>query len=106
MVRPPYYVAFRLLGYAERYWAAIDGEAASQGADYLALPLDRFLNAIYWWVAQRVKDSERFKYDLERPPTGVSLTEEDVHRDEQSFLAFAQAFGVTPPSPAGDTPAA
>ena len=35
----------------ERYWPEIDGEAASQGGtDYLALPLDRFLNAIQWWV--------------------------------------------------------
>lgn len=102
MVRPPYQAALRLFSYAERYWPAIDGEAASRGADYLTLPLDRFCNAVQWWVTQRVKDVERFLADLERPlpgtPVGSEVTEQDLERDAESFMAFASAMGIKPPS--------
>lgn len=101
MVRAPYGAVVRLFAYAERYWAAIDGEAASRGADYLALPVDRFLNAIYWWAVQRMKDVEAFDRELYKPLGGV-VTDDDLAEDESSFVAFASAFGVKSPSPAAD----
>lgn len=105
MVRPPYEAVVRLLANAERYWPEIDGEAASRGADYFALPVDRFLNAIQWWVVQRVKDPERFKATLADPFVGRRLkavTEDDIEADGASFMAFAAAMGVKPPPPKAD----
>lgn len=100
MVGAPYWVVARLCFIAERHWAAIDGEAASRGVDYLTLPVDRFCNTIYWWVAQRVKDFDSFKYDLERPPSGVAATAEELDAEAADFMAFASAFGVAPSVPA------
>jgi hypothetical protein len=97
VVRPPYVAVVRLFAYAERYWPAIDGEAASRGADYLALPLDRFCNAVQWWVTQRVKDVDYFERELVRPIGGM-VTEQDLEADAESFLAFAAAVGVKPPT--------
>ena len=105
MVRPPYEAVIRLLANAERYWPEIDGEAASRGTDYFGLPLDRFLNAVQWWVVQRVKDPERFVATLGDPFTGPRLravTEDDIRADEASFLAFAGMMGVKPPKPKPD----
>ena len=104
MVRPPYEAVERLVAYAERYWAEIDGEAASRGADYLALPLDRFLNAIQWWIVQRVKDPERFKAELDGPLPGRAreVTERDIEADGASFMAFASMMGVAPPKANAD----
>jgi len=57
---------------------------------------------------QRVKDVDRFKYDLESPfplpmegfvAVGAVVTEHDLEADAKSFMAFASAFGVAPPSP-------
>ena len=111
MVRPPYTAVLRLIAYAERYWPSIDGEAASQGGtDYFDLPFDRFLNAIQWWVSQRVKDPERFIADLDRPLDGTVrssvVTERDIEEDGASFMAFASAFGVKPPVADAGTPTA
>jgi hypothetical protein len=105
VVRPPYEAVVRLYAYAERYWPEIDGEAASRGADYLALPLDRFLNAVQWWIVQRVKDPERFKAELETPsgrPSYREVTEQDIEGDGQAFMAFASMMGVKPPAPNAD----
>ena len=98
MVRPPYETVVRIVAYAERYWAEIDGEAASRGTDYLSLPIDRFLNAVQWWVLQRVKDPERFKAELERPVAGQPVTKEELDADGTSFMAFASAMGLKPPA--------
>lgn len=100
MVRPPYHAVLTLFAYAERYWAAIDGEAASRGADYFDLPPDRFFNAIQWWVMQRVKDTDAFQRELERVPAGAEVTEDDLQEDAESFMAFAAAMGVKPPEAA------
>ena len=100
MVRPPYVAVIRLFVYAERHWAAIDGEAASRGHDYLGLSIDRFCNVVQWWVIQRVKEPERFVAELERPLGGTEAstpTERELEADAQNFMAFATAFGVTPP---------
>lgn len=110
MVRPPYVAVLRLFAYAERYWPAIDGEACRSGADYLSLPVDRFCNAVQWWCIQRVKDEDRFLHDLERPmpgvPGGAEVTEEELKRDEENFMAFAAAMGIKPPSPPAETASA
>jgi hypothetical protein len=104
VVRPPYSVVQRLVALAAEHWAAIDGEAAAGGADYFALSFDRFLNAVYWWAVQRVKDVERFIADLERPVAGqvsMSVTEQDLDRDAENFMAFANAMGVPTPRAVG-----
>jgi hypothetical protein len=55
-------------------------------------------------VTQRVKDAEQFVAELERPlagdKAGVTVTDEDLERDAESFMAFASAMGVKPPAAA------
>lgn len=105
MVLPPYQVAARLVGIASDHWEAIDGEAAHSGVDFFQLPFDRFLNAIYWWAVQRVKDTDKFARDLDQPfplpmsawTSETTVTEADLTADGESFMAFAAAFGVRPP---------
>lgn len=106
MVGPPYWVVARLCYIAERHWAAIDGEAASHGTDYFDLSVDRFLNAIWWWAVQRVKDSAAWESEMLRAPRGMQVTAEDLDADAETFLAFASAFGVRPPVPGDAAPPA
>ena len=49
---------------------------------------------------QRVKDPERFLAELERPLDGIGprVTDQDLERDGESFIAFAAAMGIKPPS--------
>lgn len=54
---------------------------------------------------QRVKDPERWieqMYRDVRPGMGTRATREDLDRDADSFMAFAQAFGVQPRLPDPD----
>jgi len=53
---------------------------------------------------QRVRDVDRFLADLERPlPQAPGaprvVTERDLEQDAESFMAFAKAFGISPPKP-------
>jgi len=53
-------------------------------------------------VTQRVPDAERFQAELERPMVvaGATVSDHDLERDADSFMAFAAAMGVKPPSAA------
>lgn len=50
---------------------------ASRGIDTLALPMDRFLSLIYWWLTDGVspQEIERFNIRLWMPPKGVVPTQ-------------------------------
>ncbi len=97
MVHPPYEVVLRLLGIAQDNWGALDGQAASQGQDFLTLPIDRFCNLIHWWALQHVKDPEDFERRLNKPAPGRQRSNpEAIARDMEDFTAFAAAFGVAP----------
>jgi hypothetical protein len=98
MVRPPYEVTLRLLYIAAERWVEIDGEAASHGADLLSLPLDRFLNAVYYWAIQRVDHDDRTQFDMQlyEPLPGREPSPETVKMEMDSFAEFASAFGAAP----------
>lgn len=98
MVRPPYEVTLRLLYVAAERWVEIDGEAASNGSDLLDLPLDRFLNAIYYWAIQRVDADDRAQFDMQlyEPLPGREPSPETVKMEMDSFATFASAFGAAP----------
>jgi hypothetical protein len=101
---PPYYSAIRLADIAEAHWDIIDGEASSRGVCLFSLNIQQFLNAIYYWAIQRVKDPQRWKMDLETPPrppkpakgAGVVVTAQELNEAEQSMLSFAAAMGIAP----------
>lgn len=94
MVGTPYTVAARLHGIAAEYWTQIDGQAALNGVDLMLLPLDRFCNAIYAWVVERVEDKERFDFELTQPVPG-RVRDTDV---EQELDAFASFMGAMKPA--------
>jgi hypothetical protein len=58
---------------------------------------------------QRVKDPEEFRRELERPlvseagQVGLVVTDAELEQDAQAFMAFASAFGVTPPTSKSQT---
>ena len=97
----PYWAAYRLVSIAAEHWGGIDGQAAERGVNYFDLEFDRFLNAIYWWSIQRVKDQESFIRDLDLTPVGAVVTEEDLQADADGFMAFAAMVGVKPALPTG-----
>ena len=69
------------------------------------LPLDRFCNAVQWWVTQRVKDPERFVAELERPlGRREAVTDHDLERDAGASWPSPRRWGCKPPSPTRRTP--
>lgn len=66
-------MTLRLLSYAEDHWVAIDGWSVTNGGmDPLDLPIDRFLNFIYWFIVRDGDPEEIEKFDIRlwRPPPG------------------------------------
>jgi hypothetical protein len=65
----------------------------------MALPLDRFFNAIYVWVLQRLDDEDRdtFLVRLYDPLPGRESSPQAIQQEMDQFAEFASAFGVTPP---------
>jgi hypothetical protein len=108
VVRPPYLSVYRLASVAAQHWGAIDGEASSRGVNLLALSFDSFVNAIYWWAINHVRDVDQFLYELERNDTGERgrVTEADLDADAAAFMAFAGALGVAPRIPVPVEPSA
>jgi hypothetical protein len=104
VVVTPYWAAARLVSIAADNWGGIDGEAATAGINYFDLEFDRFLNVIYWWTIQRVKDQARFISELNRVPAGAKVTAQDLDDDAEGFMAFASAFGIPPPAASGVAP--
>ena len=94
MVRPPYYLAVRLVQVAAANWERIDGGAAGRGVNPFGLRFDRFLNFIWDWALERVADPEKWRSGMEAPPPvpvgaeprAPSQREVDVEAD--SFVAF------------------
>jgi hypothetical protein len=66
----------------------------------MALPLDRFLNAVYVWIVRRMDEEGRqqFDFQLTLPTPGREPTEAVVAQEMDAFAQFAASFGVTPPS--------
>jgi hypothetical protein len=98
-------VTQRLLYTAKARWAAFDGWAATTmaGLDPLDLPLDRFLNLIYYWLVREAHEDEVAKFDtrLWRPPKGVKPAPGSpwsAERESAAFAGFAsQVRGGPPP---------
>ena len=94
MGQGPYRRAIRLIGIARHRWSWIDGEAAFHGADLSALPVDRFLNAVFVWCATRVEDVAMFEYELDKPIPGQDpdkVTEFTVEEEMAGFAALMSA---------------
>lgn len=67
----------------------------------MALPLDRFLNAIFVWCIQRIEPDKlnEWRFQLEKPLPGQQMTQASAEQDMEAFAAFAGAFGVSAPQP-------
>ena len=76
------------------------------GGDPLALPLDRFLNLVYYWLVREADEKAIRKLDarLWMPPKGVAAPKESPWSAEAETAAFrgfvAQVKGAS--SPPGD----
>ena len=91
----------RLLSLASRHWPSIDGSlAASLTTDPLRLPVDRFLNLIYWWATNEAsaEDVRRFDQRLWMPPKGEAPAPQSPWSPEnetKALSAFAAEVGVS-----------
>lgn len=92
MVGPPYVVAARVFLLAAQYWTDIDGEAAMKGVNLFHLRLDRFINAVLYWVLGKVEDREKFWWQLEQPMPG-RVRQADVNRELDDFAALVGKVG-------------
>ena len=81
----------RLLASAEYYWPQIDG--ASPSLDLLDLPVDRFLNHIYWWLTKdaNAEGVQAFNVKLWMPPKGVVAVKGpwSVEEETSAFRMFS-----------------
>lgn len=96
----------RLIEMGHRYWPRIDGSlAASHDTDPMDLPLDRFLNLIYWWLTQEGSEDEVRKFDtrLWQPPKGVAPAPSSPWSPEAETAAFASFAKALRPS-SGEAP--
>lgn len=91
----------RLIQVVKHDWASFDGLMASQrDTAPLHLPMDRFLNAVYWWAIRNATEQEeidRFDRQLWRPPVGVVPAAGSPWSPEAETAAFnslAAAFGT------------
>lgn len=68
----------------------------------MALPVDRFLNALYAWCLAHIDPEkiDQWEHQLTLPIPGRARTV-DVEAEMDDFAAFASAFGVKPPVPSG-----
>jgi hypothetical protein len=73
VVGPPYWAAARLIQAAAHHWIALDGWCALRGTDLMALPLDRFCNAVQSWLMERVEKPELLLVELQKPPPGAAV---------------------------------
>jgi len=103
-------VTARLLATAQAHWPSFDGWAASTmaGQDPLMLPLDRFLNLVYYWLVRDAPADEVEKFDrrLWRPPPGVRPAEGSpwsAERESAAFGSFAAQVRAGPPPREGST---
>lgn len=81
----------RLLSIASSHWARIDGAlAASLTTDPLDLPIDRFLNLVYWRAVDggSEEDVRKFESRLWMPPVGVAPAPQSPWSPENETRAF------------------
>lgn len=62
------------------YWTRIDGQAALNGVDPLALPLPRLLSLTYAWLTGEADEDELRRFDLRlwRPIPGREVDPDDL----------------------------
>ena len=97
-----YAAACRLFGIAGVCWWEIDGSCARQGVDPLELDLDRFLNLVYSWFLERLRDApkedaEQAMQELFAPADGVDpdqVTQDVVDEEMALFHALARQNGT------------
>lgn len=91
----------RLARIAVESWPTLDGYAAAHGMPSLFdLPLDRFLNFV-WWMATRNSsptDVDKLRARLWRPPKGQAVTDSRSpwapENESKGFAALKGALGV------------
>lgn len=97
VVRPPYWVGWRLIDLAVTRWPAFHGQTLMRtGRDPLELPLPSLLNLIYAWWTGDAGESEVAKFDaaLKTPPGAADLETRDEWSDDETDDSFVQAIAA------------
>lgn len=97
MVRPPFWVGWRLIHLAVTRWAEFHGTVLLRtGHDPLELPLPSLLHLIYAWGVEgaTAKDTARFDQQLNAPPVSADLQDRAEWSDDETDGSFALAVNV------------
>lgn len=80
----------RLIAIASHNWRSFDGWCASRNVDPLELPLDRFLNTVYYWATRNGDEDSIKKFDrkLWIPEKGKEIPRESPWSAENETNAF------------------
>lgn len=88
----------RLVSLISGDWPRYDGWLVSRNVDPLELPLDRFLNSVYFFVIKDAPEAEIRKFDIRLwvPPAGVVPTAGPwtAEAEAQSFNALKNALSA------------
>jgi hypothetical protein len=94
VVRPPYWIGWRLIHLAVTHWPLFQGQILyTTGRDPLELPLPALLNLIYAWWIREAADAEVAKFDAALTATPASADMDDLEdwSDEDTDYSFGQA---------------
>jgi hypothetical protein len=89
-----------LIYIADQYWHEFDGACARQGVDPLALPFNRFLNAVYAWAVERLQYAEDARQEFDDAlfdergtrrgaARGDNVSQKVIDEEWELFNAFA-----------------
>lgn len=98
-------MTLNLLSAAFDGWDSFDGWATSRlgGGDPLDLPLDRFINLIWYYLTKGAtpESVEKFKARLWIPPKGAEIPRESPWSAENEMAAFNTLMAQVGKSPKG-----
>jgi len=100
-------VTVRLARIAVESWPTLDGYAAAHGMPSLFdLPLDRFLNFVWYMATRNLEASgiEKLRARLWRPPKGQAVTDSRSpwapQNEQKGFAALKAGLGLGSPNSA------
>jgi len=87
----PWYVALRMVGVLRNNWNVLGAEILKRAVDPVQLSLSGLLDITLLQALQAMEESQvtMFLTELEMPPPGVDVSEEDMEMSREQFLSLA-----------------
>jgi hypothetical protein len=83
------------------HWTVFDGWAGTKGVDPMQMPVDRFLNLVYFYATENAEEQDKIKFDMrlnmpdaKARQTGRAATEGSMWSKEKEEAALADFVGM------------